>query len=130
MASFGAQLQAFADKTGKKLEEVDRSFKLELFDRVVRRTPVDTGRLKGNWQVSTGAPAQGELQRFARNGDQKIQPQVGLNPQEAAQIRPFSETWLVNNLPYARPIEERYGMLVAGIADALRRLEDEVRKVQ
>lgn len=120
MASFGAQLQAFADKTGEKLENVDRAFKIGLFDRVVSNTRVDTGRLRGNWQVTTDTPAVGELDR--------LQPAGGLSPAEAAKVQPFSLTILSNNLPYAMHWEEQDAMIGRAVADAMRQLEKAVRE--
>ena len=122
MGDFGAQLHRFAEKTGEKLEDVDTSFKLSLFDRVVRRTRVDTGRMRGNRQVTTNAPATAELQRFQRGS--------GLVVSEAEKIEPFSETWLANNVPYVRIWEERDGMVAAAIADANRQLKVAVEKVK
>lgn len=119
--SFAAQLQAWANKTEQKLEDVDRAFKLELFNQVVRTTRVDTGRLRGNWQVTTGAPARGQLERFQKAG--------GLSSIEVAKIQPFSSTWLSNNLPYARIWEQRDGMVGGALAMARRALAKAVQDV-
>lgn len=110
MASFAAQLHAFAEKTSEKLEDVDRAFKIGLFNRAVINTRVDTGRLRGNWQVSNGAPASGETGRFQRIG--------GLEPSEAAKIQPFSVTYLTNNVPYAIVWEERDGITGRAILES------------
>lgn len=118
--SFGAQLQAFARKTEEKLEDVDVAFKLSLFNRVSALTRVDTGRMRGNWQVTTGAPAQTEIER--------LRPRAAtIAPNEAAKIKPFSATYLTNNVPYAPIWEERDGMMGRAIADARRILEEQVR---
>lgn len=121
MASFAAQLQAWANKTERRLEDVDRAFKLELFNQVVLTTRVDTGRLRGNWQVSTGAPAVTEIERFQKAG--------GLQAGEVAKIQPFSSTWLSNNLPYAMVWEQRDGMVGGAVAMAQRALAKAVQDV-
>lgn len=120
MAKFGAQLRAFAEKTGERLEDVDVGFKLSVFNRAVSYTRVDTGRMRGNWQVSTGAPARGETG--------KLQPvSVALDPAEAAKILPFTVTYLSNNVPYILVWEEQDGMAARAIADARAILNEAVR---
>ena len=118
--TFVRDIRAFAEKTEETLEDVDRGFKLAILTDVVRNTRVDTGRLRGNWQVSTGSPAAGETGR--------LQPQSPApSPEEVAKILPFSSTWFTNNVPYAVVWEERDGMLGLAIANAqanLRRVID------
>lgn len=132
--SFGAQLKAFAEKTGEKLEDVDVAFKLSVFNRAVRYTRVADpstwkrpdpdylgGTMRGNWQVTTGAPAPAFLEGV-RNQAQ------ALPSGEAAKIQPFSSTFLTNNTPYVRVWEERDAMVGRAIADARRALAEAVRQ--
>ena len=110
---FGEQLQAFARKTGEELEAVDRGFKFALFDRAVRATPVDTGRLRGNWQITNDTPAIGVLEVVDDSAEGSP-----LDPAGEALIRPFAVTYMVNNLPYALPMEARYGMVGRAVTNA------------
>jgi len=50
--SFGADLKLFSKKTGVSVETAVRKVALEVFDGVTEKTPVDTGRAKGNWNMS------------------------------------------------------------------------------
>lgn len=118
--SFGAQLWAFADKTEEALEDVDVAFKLGLFNRITQRTRVDTGRMRGNWQVTNGVPAATENGRLQQAG--------GIPQSEIARIQPFSRTFYTNNVPYVLIWEERDGMVGSAIADARRQLEAAVRQ--
>lgn len=133
MASFGAQLQAFADKTGEKLADVDRAFKLGVFSDVVRLTRVADpsswkrpdptylgGTMRGNWQVTTGAPATAFIEGRRNTG-------TALPAGEAGKIQPFSATWLSNNTPYVMVWEEVDGMVGIAIAQAKNRLAEAVR---
>lgn len=133
MASFGKQLQAWAEKTENKLEDVDRAFKLELFNMVVQRTRVADpstwkrpdptylgGTMRGNWQVTTDAPA-----ASFREGKRNIN--ITLPASEMGKINPFSSTWLTNNTPYVMRWEEEDAMVGASIADARRILEEAVQ---
>ena len=120
MASFGEQLRQFAEKTEADLELVDRKFKLDLFSDVILRTRVDTGRMRGNWQVTTGAPARNELKRTRKRA-------TTLAPADIAKIEAFSSTFLTNNVPYVRIWEERDGMVGGAIARARQILDEAVR---
>ena len=118
--TFTQDLRRFADKTGETLEEVDVGFKLAILSDVVRNTRVDTGRMRGNWQVTTGSPAVGETGREQPTS-------IEVPPEEVAKIEPFSSTWITNNVPYAVVWEERDGMLGLALANAqanLRRVID------
>lgn len=135
-ADLGQQLRAFADKTGEKLEDVDRAFKLGLFNRVVSMTRVADpstwkrpdptylgGTMRGNWQVTTGQPASAFIE-----GQRNT---VAVLPaDEGAKIAPFSRTYLTNNTPYVRVWEEVDGMVARGVSDARRQLEKAVRDAQ
>lgn len=60
--SFTTDLLKFGEKAKFKQEQALRKVSLELFGRVIMRTPVDTGRLRGNWQATMGAPATTEVE--------------------------------------------------------------------
>ena len=110
--AFGEQLRRFAEKTGEDLAGVDVGFKFDLFSRAVQLTPVDTGRLRGNWQITNGAPAAGVLaQTDTREG-------APLDAAREAEIQPFSVTYLTNNMEYAPYVEVNTGMVGRAIAGA------------
>jgi len=133
VGKFAEQLQAFAEKTDNTLRDVDVAFKLSLFNRVVRKTRVADpaswkrpdpdylgGTMRGNWQVSTGAPS-GAFLEGVRN------TAFALSAGEAGKITPFSVTYLSNNTPYVLHWEEQDAMVSLAIADAKRALEEAVR---
>lgn len=97
--TFAADIRRFTDRTEQAIDRTVRAITLSLFSEVVQRTPVDTGRLKGNWQVSQGAPKGGTLTSTDKNGGTTIAA-------IAAGMGGWgSETFLSNNLPYAHRIE-------------------------
>lgn len=102
--SFGKDLRRIAKDNTERLEELGRLFTLDLFRGVILDTRVDTGRLRGNWQASVGAPASGELQTVDPAGGNTVE-------RAAATIQPFALNYLSNNLPYAAVWEERDGMV-------------------
>lgn len=96
MASFGVQLAKFAKKAGDKADTVVTKVCLDVAARVIEKTPVDTGRLRANWQASIGQPASGEVEGNDKSGASTISKIIG--PAGQAPGRVF---YLTNNLPYA-----------------------------
>lgn len=94
-------LSRFVDKTVAELDRVKRAVALELFTSIVYDTPVDTGRLRGNWQISIGSPLVGVVDKLDPSGEQvtrEIAAVVGESKLKDVLI-------LRNNLPYAYRIE-------------------------
>jgi len=76
--------------------------------RVIRETPVDTGRLRGNWQSSLNVPENIPVERF-----QKAKTSGAASADASATIDKLQIGdifWFTNNLPYARRIEEGYSL--------------------
>jgi hypothetical protein len=71
---------------------------------VIQFTPVDTGRAVGNWQVSIGAPATGEVPNtFGAGGSGKASAQAFAaknGVQGMAGLKVGQSIWICNNLPY------------------------------
>jgi hypothetical protein len=49
--SFTLSLQAFVEQTGRNADTVLREATLSLLNAILLRSPVDTGRFRGNWNV-------------------------------------------------------------------------------
>lgn len=108
--SFTTDLLKFGEKAKFKQDQALRKISLEVFGRVIMRTPVDTGRLRGNWQATMGAPATTELSE-----DDNLSPvnQTGSGSSIAkARMVDFvlgaskpTVFYLTNTLPYAGVIE-------------------------
>ena len=64
--SFTSQLKAFTDKTEKNGDKIFRGTCISLFTNIVKRTPVDTGRLRGNWPTDVNKPKAGEVSRLGQ----------------------------------------------------------------
>jgi hypothetical protein len=97
--SFSDDVQGFAAKAGKSVDETMRAIALELFSSTIKDTPVDTGRARGNWQTTIGAPATGEVDRL---GEGEAVKEV------SATVADFSGgkvIYLSNNLPYIYRLE-------------------------
>ena len=102
-------ISKWAESVSASVDEASRAIKLEVFTGVIDDTRVDTGRLKGNWQTSTEAPAEGELDRDDKEGSQAKEDVVST-------ITSSGIEYLTNNLPYAEVYEEKDGMVAKNLA--------------
>ena len=97
--SFESDLERFARRVGKSLDETCRSITIKWFSATIKGTPVDLGRLMGNWQASQDAPMTGTVPDTDKVGNATI----------AKAIRKIggagAVNYLVNNLDYAEKIE-------------------------
>lgn len=103
MGSFSADISKWAGKAEKDFERLRRAVIIELFSSVILDTPVDEGRLRGNWQISSTSPASGVVDILDPQGG-KTTAKV----QQLAQSGKIGEdqvVFLTNNLPYAYGIE-------------------------
>jgi hypothetical protein len=102
---FKAEVGRFADEeVPERVREVQVKIGLQALRGVVNKTPVDTGRARGNWQTTLGDPATGTLDTTDPGGNQTIAR--GSNTVTTSD--PFSVIWLSNNLPYIERLENGY----------------------
>jgi hypothetical protein len=96
LGKFLRDLDRFAAEAAIKAP-TDRRNKIAIFllERVVDVTPVDTGRARGNWQVTVGAPAEGEVKGTDKRGGSTVS-------KGAAKILslPLDDTYITNNVHY------------------------------
>ncbi len=101
MASFEDQVSAWTTKTEKKLETAFRKIALDVFSEVILKSPVKSGRFRGNWQVSVGTAKSGAVTIDDKTGTATI----GKVYAETLGLKAGQTIYLVNNLPYARKLE-------------------------
>lgn len=56
MARWSLDLTKYAKKKGVEINEVRKTYAFALYSSIVRKTPVDTGRARANWNISVGHP--------------------------------------------------------------------------
>jgi hypothetical protein len=98
--SFTADVHRIAEKIGVNAATLAEASVIELFSSVIKDTPVDTGRLRGNWQTTENSPASGTLDRVEPEGDG--------GPAIFEVLQNVNDTglfYLTNNLPYAATVE-------------------------
>lgn len=98
---FHLGLEKYKNDIPENVRKVHRAVSLEALKGVVRMSPVDTGRLRANWQVSNGSPATGDLDATDKRGGATIAKGSTAN----ASAEPYTETFITNNLPYSEFIE-------------------------
>jgi hypothetical protein len=101
--SFKVSLEKFGKVTREQAEQIFKKIVLDLESAVVLRTPVDTGRARGNWFPTIGTASNQRDDDLWDPGGQKsiaaIAAQVGL-------LTLGDVAWLSNNLPYINRLEE------------------------
>jgi hypothetical protein len=102
VASFEEQLRRIEINTSRKLDLFGRKVALELFRRVIYKTPVDTGRARANWQVSIGSAASGTVEIDDTNGSATMRQATA----DSRGFRAGDVIYLTNNLPYIMKLEE------------------------
>ena len=101
MSKFTLDIQAFVAKAKKNPETVMRSVSLKLFSAIIKASPVDTGRFRGNWQTTGVTTATGLIAGVDPTGNKAVN--------SAATFITNAPGWgtftLTNNLPYAERLE-------------------------
>ena len=97
--SFASDVAKFAKLTNASMDETGRAIALELFSSIIKDTPVDTGRARGNWQTSIGTPKEGQVTRDGEG------PALAEAASETAKFGIGKLVWLSNNLPYIYRLE-------------------------
>jgi hypothetical protein len=94
---------SFNDVTSRIQQRVNqqvRAVTIGVFSSVIRMTPVDTGRAKGNWQCTIGSPANTILDIEDPTGTIAEGAMIATTPNQAG-----SKVYLTNNLPYIQKLE-------------------------
>lgn len=101
--SFTADLNRYATKTKSSMGEAKQAIVFNVFGQVIKRTPVDTGRAKANWNVTEGMAGLSTDDRR----DKSHLGNIGINSiRELNKItEKFGLDILTNNLPYIERLE-------------------------
>lgn len=99
--SFALDLAKFAEQAQEAIDETLQEVVIELGNSLIRMSPVDTGRFRGNWQFSIGTPASGSLDVNDPSGNETSARIVG----DSILFKAGETAYIVNNLPYAIPLE-------------------------
>lgn len=101
MKQFTKQIEAFAKATEQAIEKTFQDIVVEVGTTVIRLSPVLTGRFRGNWQMTVGAPSSHSLNTTDPEGDATIADLKIM----AATLTPGEIAYIANNLTYGYNIE-------------------------
>ncbi len=85
----------------KRAEKMVRGTVIGCASRIIKRTPVKDGTLRGNWQPSIGQPVTTEIARADKSGTMVTTDIT----REGQRLNIGSIFYMTNNLPYAARIE-------------------------
>lgn len=95
---FGITVDRFARNLTIAAETLQKQVALDLFGRIVRRTPVKTGRARASWTIAVNRP------------DRSVQPEghASYPPPTAGPVlvKVGDQIWISNNLPYIVRLEK------------------------
>lgn len=128
--SFESDLQRFTQRSTARADTVIKRIVLGIAGEVIRKSPVDTGRFKGNWQYGAGNAPTGDVEIYDEDGRgtvAHIASQIPTHP--AGEVH-----YIVNNLPYAKALEDGHstqsppGNMVAGTVAEYQRIVSEAAR--
>ncbi|QHF03338.1 HK97 gp10 family phage protein [Pseudomonas asturiensis] len=102
-----------------------RVIAMALLGEIILRSPVDTGRFRGNTTVTVGSPVFSNTADVDKNGSATLSK----GQQALSGLKPYSIIYIQNNLPYAERLENGhskqapgpagiFGLAFAGVAAA------------
>jgi hypothetical protein len=97
---FNRFLKDSIDLVGQAGQQFHRQIHMDLLAGIVKDTPVDTGRARGNWQSSVGGQKTGTIDRTS--GEEAVQE----GAQETQRIRLGDTSFIQNNLEYIGFLED------------------------
>ena len=128
--SFSGDIARFAKETGQATEAVFRGTTLDMVSRIIRRTPVQDGFLRGAWQTNINSLDTSIPGVADKSGDATIR-----NANETiARAKIGDVIYLSNNLPYALAIEDGHsdqrpqGMVKVTVAEFERMVKARAKK--
>jgi len=80
---------------------VVQKLSLDALRGVIEKSPVDTGRFRGNWNVGIGAQDLSTSENTDKDGGPTESKGGGL----IDAVGPYVAIWVTNNLPYATALE-------------------------
>ena len=101
-----AQMRAIREKAQKRANFMVRATMMEIANRTILSSPVDTGRFRANWQLAEGSPA--SAIEYTGDPGQAAQAAITAVVQETENIEAGQVIFLTNNLAYGPRLEDGY----------------------
>ena len=96
MAKWTMDLNKYCKDKEVEIKDVRKTYAFALYSSIVKKTPVDTGRARGNWNISVGHDVTTE------STDTKPQYK---NVDDVPEVKGDETIFISNNLPYITKLE-------------------------
>lgn len=117
---FSIEIDKFLDTdVPEAIMAATKAISMHVLNGVVMKTPVDTGRARGNWIVSLESPVSGTVDKNDKAGSQMIAEGTGI----IGSMTEPKTVFVQNNLPYIERLENGYskqspaGMVAITVAE-------------
>ena len=100
---FELRLNTAVLETREKIEDAVQVIAMDTLRGVVLKSPVDTGRFRGNWIVSINSPSMEQTPATDASGSGAINK--GMAAIEGYDVETTSRIYIQNNLPYGNRLE-------------------------
>jgi hypothetical protein len=113
---------AFAVQIDDEVSAQVRAIALALLGEIIQKSPVDTGRFRGNNIVSIGSPVYATSVEVDPSGNETIRR----GEMALSGLKPYTQVFIQNNLPYAERLENGhssqaptgiYGLSFIGVSE-------------
>lgn len=101
MATWSLPIAKYLAAAQGDIEKAGRAVALDVFSRIIVRSPVDTGRFRGNWQIDIQIVPEGWSEQTDKSG----RTTLAKARQAIAHFRIGNTISIRNNLPYAVALE-------------------------
>lgn len=122
--SFQGDIKKFNTGYEKRLETAFRKIVFDVGFFIIKASPVDTGRFRGNWQFTNDRPASGVV------GIRDPTPELVAT---SGRFHLGDVVWVSNNLPYAQVLEDGHSQQAPDppgiVKNVVPRFQPIVRKV-
>lgn len=99
---FEQDLRRLADRLDVEVTTVVKRTSLDIFTRIVRKTPVDKGRARASWNISAGQPDDSVVQEAGGQAGADARAQAKANAFDLSKVQ---AVFITNALPYIEPLE-------------------------
>lgn len=86
----------------RELVKLQKAIAIEALSRIIQRTPVDTGRARGNWQLTIAVVPSDQVNRKDTNGTETLSANIS----KLAGLQPYQVVYITNNVEYINILEE------------------------
>ena len=102
--SFTLHMDKITKKAGAQADNLVKKIAIDVMSSVVNKSPVDTGRFRGNWQLGVGA-VDGDT---SSANDKSGTGAIAKASLELTSFKSGTTIYISNSLPYAQRLENGY----------------------